>query len=517
MSSPFSTVSGLKPGRSEQNLSYEKKFTANMGQLIPVMCDEVVPGDVIRLGNQIVLRFPPLVAPIMHEIYVYTHYFHVPYRLLCEYFEEFITGGVDGEFSTPLPTWKGRGQGHQFYLGSLADYIGHPVGVAINEECEPLDFPRTAYNFIWNEYYRDQNHMEEVPLDNEDILLRCWRPKDMFNTALPWQQRGVSPALPIGGSVRFLGDIEPLNWTGGRTADNLANFAGFLSFQNTYVGDESIKMGYDNLSPFEGKKDRLKNWLNNNEVDGFSVNIADIRTAFQVQKWMERNARAGVRYTEFLRAHFGVTPTDERLDRPEYIGGTRSPIIISEVLQTSESQNSPQGNMAGHGITVDRNNVGTYRVKEFGLIIGIMSVMPQSSYQQGIDRQWLRRTRYDFYFPEFAQLSEQAIFNAELFVNDNEPEKNMETFGYTGRYNEMRRKRNQVCGLMRTDLAHWHLGRIFLDPPALNEEFLLCNPESFKRVFAVQDEPQLIVTYGNIITAYRPMPAENNPGLIDHF
>ena len=204
--------------------------------------------------------------------------------------------------------------------------------------------------------------------------------------------------------------------------------------------------------------------MDNNVVDlstAATFNVADLRLAFQIQKWMERNARAGARYTEYLRAHFGVAPKDERLQRPEYIGGSRNACIISEVLKTGTTDaTSPQGNLAGHGITAGETYIAKYHAQEFGVIMGIMSIMPRTAYQQGIDRQWLRRSRYDFYSPEFANLSEQAVERAELYASGVEAE-NRTIFGYQGRYDEMRVKRSQVCGLMRTDFNYWHLGRIF--------------------------------------------------------
>ena len=215
-------------------------------------------------------------------------------------------------------------------------------------------------------------------------------------------------------------------------------------------------------------QDNLYRVFNENTVDLSSAstfNVADLRLAFQIQKWMERNARAGARYTESLRAHFGVSPRDDRLQRPEYIGGSKSPVIVSEVLQTSSSDaTSPQGNMAGHGVSVASTFCGKYRATEHGLIMGIMSIMPRTMYQQGMDRQWLRRSRYDFYFPEFANLSEQAILNCELYATAVEAT-NKAIFGYQGRYDEMRTKRNMVCGQMRSTFDYWHLGRIFQVSP----------------------------------------------------
>ena len=488
----FAQVGGLHPRRSVFDLSYEKKLTCDMAQLIPVMCDEVVPGDVFKIGNQAVVRFQPLVAPILHEINMYVHYFFVPYRILWDDWEDFISGGVDGQFADPIPEWEPTITTE----GSLWDFFGFPVGVD-PDGAYPLDFPRRAYNLVYNEYYRDENLQTEVALTNETILNRGWE-KDYYASALPWQQRGTAPALPISGTTHAEWAIDkfdpgpPYSTTGVNIAGN--------RFQS------SSQVAYRAL-------------MNSNTVDLSSAttfDIADLRLAFQIQKWMERNARAGVRYTEFLRAHFGVSPRDERLQRPEYIGGSKAPCIISEVLQTSSTDaTTPQGNLAGHGITVSDAYCGKYHAQEFGLIIGIMSIMPRSAYSQGIDKQWLRKTKYDFYFPEFANLSEQAILNAEICATNN-PAHNQDIFGYQGRYDEMRTKNSQIVSGMRTTFDYWHLGRQFNtgSPPVLNENFIKCVPR--KDIFAVPSEPGLIVNFANIIKAFRPLPYMAVPGLIDH-
>ena len=489
----YEHVGGLHPGRSVFDLSYEKKLTCDMAQLIPVMCDEVVPGDFFQIGNQAVVRFQPLVAPILHEINMYVHYFFVPYRILWDDWEDFISGGIDGQFSDPVPEWEPT----DTTVGSLWDYLGFPTGVD-PDGAYPLDFPRRAYNLVYNEYYRDETLQTEIALTNETILNRAWE-KDYFTSSLPWQQRGTAPALPISGTTKALWQASDIN-------------SPFI--ENTNVGVNSGKFIVN--STYAGS---LLTALNLNTVDlstASTFDIADLRLAFQIQKWMERNARAGARYTEFLRSHFGVSPRDERLQRPEYIGGSKSPCIISEVLQTSSTDaTSAQGNLAGHGITVSDAYCGKYHAKEFGLIIGIMSVMPRSAYSQGIDRQWLRKTKYDFYFPEFANLSEQAITNAEICATGVSSH-NVDIFGYQGRYDEMRTKNSMIVSQMRDTFDYWHMGRQFdpLSPPVLNADFIKCVPR--KDIFAVPSEPGLIINFGNVIKAFRPLPYMAVPGLIDH-
>jgi len=507
----FQRTGSLIPGKSVFDLSYDKKFTCDMGQLIPVLCDEMVPGDYFELGNSAVIRFQPMVAPVLHEINFYVHYYFVPYRLMWDDWEDFITGGTDGQDASVLPRWTPTNTA----VGSLWDFLGFPTGVNPTGAL-PLDFPRIAYNMIYNEYYRDETLITEVALTNETILNRCWE-KDYFTSALPWQQRGISPALPITGSTSAVFGVAPtlavdVNWPAVSGA-NLVNMQSNSSTNAPGTTDtkEALEANTATVS-----NQITKTYLDANTVDLSSASpfdLADFRVAFQIQKWMERNARAGARYIEFLNAHFGVAPKDDRLQRPEYIGGSKTPVIISEVLQTSETDTSPQGNLAGHGISVSQAYCGKYHAKEFGVVVGIMSVMPRSLYQQGINRQWLRTTRYDFYFTEFANLSEQAIEQAEIYATGVQAE-NQTIFGYQGRYDEMRTKQSMVCSEMRSTFDYWHISRQFAAAPTLNGTFVTCTPR--KDIFADAADPGLIVSFGNIIKATRPIPIMGEPGLIDH-
>lgn len=498
MNKLFKRVAGANPGRSVFNLSYEKKLTCDMGQLIPIMCDEVVPGDIFEIGNQIVARCQPMVAPPLHEVDVYVHYYFQPYRLLWDEWEDFITGGVDGSLVPVLPRWEPTAG--QTAEGTLWDYLGFPTGI-IPLGATPMDFPRRAYYEIYNQYYRDESLQPEIDYltdtSHGEILNRDWE-KDYFTSAQTRQQRGTSPAFPITGLTSAV--WEQSSFTLGGTG-------------LTVTGDASLDQLHINNA---GALPHMLNTFNDNIVDLSSatpLDITEIRLGFQIQRWLERNQRAGVRYTEFLGAHFGVNPRDDRLDRPEYIGGCKFPLIISEVLQTSETNTTPQGNLAGHGIGANASYVAKYRATEFGLIMGIMSIMPKPSYQQGINRQWLRTTKYDFYFPEFAHLSEQAIIRAELYTS-NVPAENQTLFGYCGAYDEMRVKHNQVCGEFRSTYDYWHIGRQFASPPLLNASFVECVPR--KDFLAAPSEPAMLVQFGNIIKAIRPMPIIAEPGLIDH-
>lgn len=520
----FDSVRALRPGRSAFNLSYDKKFTCDLGQLIPVLAEEVVPGDTWKIGIEAVVRFMPMVAPILHEINMFVHYFFVPYRLLSTDWEAFITGGADGQDNHTMPVWTPTGGNvtnddgtvvADNGVGSLWDFFGFPVGV-VPTGVLPLAFPRAAYNRIWNEYFRDETLQTEIALTSSVVKNRAWE-KDFFTSANPWQQRGIAPALPV--------------TIGGSASPTWATDIGVQYPAVTANNATAMQFSATDFHPFNaGTLSALqlgtvsKNALGAGVVagSGFTAttfNVSDLRLAFQIQKWMERNARGGARYTEFLMNHFGVAPRDERLQRAEYIGGTRMPVIVSEVLQTSASVagQTPQATMAGHGLVAGRDFCASYRAQEYGIVMGIMSIMPRTAYSQGVNRQWLRATRYDYYSPEWAHLSEQAVQKGELYATAVQAD-NIATFGYQGRFNEMRSKQSMTCSLMRygvaNSLAFWHLARNFGALPALNESFIRCVPR--KDYLAVPAQPAVIVNVANMVKAVRPMPIESDPGLIDH-
>lgn len=537
MASQFTHVQGNRPRRSAFDLSHEKKLTCDMGQLIPVFREECIPGDTFKLGANVFIRMQPLVAPVMHSIRYSLHYFFVPHRLvqgrnLMEYdssitvpeaeFEELYTGGVDGLSDIVFPLWRTiAGTDPLRSVGSLWDYLDYPVGSAVATNL-PNAWDKRAYQLIYNEYYRDENLQPKVSLDDEILRYRCWS-KDYFTSALPFQQRGISPSFPLSGFGRvgattYSGDpsdpVNPSTWfpfspSSASTATNSIAWrnAGFASVP-------AITGSASNTSP----QTVLAVDLSPATV-GFDMN--DLRTAVQVQRWLELNARAGVRLVEFIPAHFGVRPPDYRLQRPEYIGGLNAPLVVSEVLQTSSSDTTtPQGNMAGHGITADQGYIGSYHCTEPGFIMGVMSIMPDPVYIGTTDRQMLKRTRYDFPFPEFVHLSEQMISTQEL--SGVEP---FENFGYQGRFDEYRTKQNKVCGLFRTDLKFWHLARDFQTvKPLLSGEFVNTAPSTIgairKDIFAFYaDTPEaagFLVNLGLLCKAVRPLPWMPTPGRLDH-
>ena len=554
--SVFSSVRGNRVGRSVFNLSHVKRFTCDMGELIPALFLECVPGDTFKIGADVVTRFQPLVAPILDSVDMTVHYFFVPSRLCFDNdkdWETFLTGGKDGtDESVSLPLWgfdyiykdtPNDPFSNGCYIGrySLWDYFGLPLKLSssqsdadfypqVRNSCHINGFAEKCYNLVFNEYYRDENLLEPVQLNNNTVLYRSWK-KDYFTSALPWQQRGISPALPISGSVPVnFGDVyftSPITFsTAGGDRGSLNSFYANSSVDggnNLAIGlyhtSDTTKRGL--VSDFGGKATSSNTTVDLSNATTFDVAV--LREAFQIQRWLELNARGGVRYTEFLKAHFGLAPRDEVLQRPEYIGGTKSSIVVSEVLQTSQTtkgeNGSPQGSLAGHGLGAMSDFVCTYTAKEFGYIIGIASWMPKPSYQQGVNRIFSRQTKYDFYFPEFAHLSEQAVTKGEVYATGNEEHDNS-IFGYQSCYSEMRYMPSFNCADMRDIFSYWHLGRIFTSDPSLNAGFLTTNPKYSggirKDIFADQESKGLLVQFGNVVKAIRPLPVYGTPGFIDH-
>lgn len=561
----FNNVSGLKPGKTAFNLSHTHIFDCNFGELVPVACLETLPGDVFRLNADVVGRLTSaLKSPILSQMDIVLEAFYCPTRLLMGHdanfetpvgevtWEEFISGGKDGSHigneSYPLPRFASNV--HTFSTSGIGDHLGVQTGERFAPDDMPLVFPWRAYRWIWNEFYRDENLMDPVQvckflgdgtssdttsipaIEYDKLLYRCWR-KDYFTSALPFQQRGTSPALPISGTlpVNFNGTLH-LSAPG--VTDILENHFPLEVFKGSLGGSERIFLGKSSSSPIsdgdqvseiQGDLDGITGYVNLANAATFDVN--QIRTAFQVQKWLERNARGGVRYTEYLRSHFGVSPSDARLQRPQFIGSCRSPWLVNEVLQTSETNSNvtPQGNQAGQAINLSRNSLGKFKSYEYGYILILASVVPKALYQQGIPKYLSRKHNLDFYTPEFAHLSEQPVLNKEIYYKFGG--NNNGIFGFQPIWNELRFIPSKVTGHMRTGATgysfdYWHFGRNFADTPLLNKDFLLIGASDsakaeLMRVFAVQDENPFIINCGLSIKALRPMPYLSEPGLIDHF
>lgn len=519
MPKTFHQINVPKVGRSLFDLSMTKSFSGNMGYIYPSYIREVVPGDVINLSCHAVCRFLPQTAPILHEINLYMYSHFVPYRLLMTEelgddgdFEDMIIGGDDGDTDITIPTWEPSDTDEE----SLWGYMGFPIDID-PDGAYPVDFPKRAYNMVWNEYWRDEI-VTEIDITTSEVLKSAIWERDYLTTCRPWEQRGTSPAIPISGEL----DVE------GDSADNIPTFdmgdVGDVHWFKHDIADTDNAL-WDSATGTGG--DGKMHWEDPSLVvdvsNAVTIDINDLRLLIQTQRWMETNARAGTRYTSFLKAHFNVSPRDDRLDRPEMIGGMKLPVITSEVLQTESSDASTDlGTMAGHSITVGANRLGTYRVKEYGIIINTMCVRPRSAYQKRIDRQWRKDTLYDFYFPEFANLSEQAVLRSEVYATATEAS-NDTVFGYQGRYNEMRVGLNEVCGKLAygESLDYWNMARTFSSAPTLSWDFLKMTGAATaggirNDVFAASSEHQFIIQVANIVKAARPMPLLPNPGLMDH-
>lgn len=558
MANIFNSIRLKRPKRNVFNLSYENKLTMNMGELVPIMCMPIVPGDKFRVNTEALVRLAPLVAPMMHRVNVYTHYFFVPNRLVWTEWEDFITKGIDGEDTPVLPYFSldksdmSNSSRRGFYSdGSLWDYLGlpsvnkvngldnivqSPNGVSLPTDFRVSCLPFRAYQLIYNEYYRDQNLTDPIdfPLgpgvqsgDAVTALLtlrrRAWE-KDYFTSALPWLQRGPEVTVPINGGQTGLDvyyqspgankgqvwrDQLGRNWDIGATYDpTLIAYPGQQPTQGQYVATKSGSTATDNRAPELDPNGTFKV-----DIDEMGVSIQDLRTSNALQRWFERNARGGSRYIEQILAHFGVRSSDARLQRPQFLGGGKMPVAVSEVLQTSSTNDtSPQANMAGHGISAGVNNGFRHYFEEHGYVIGLMSIMPRTGYQQGVPRDFTKFDNMDFYFPEFAHLSEQEIKNQELYVSDNKVY-NEGTFGYTPRYAEYKYHESEAHGDFRGNMSFWHLNRIFTDKPNLNTAFVECNPSN--RVFATsntKDDKFWVQIYQDV-KALRLMPKYGTPML----
>lgn len=524
------------------DLSHEVKTSGKFGYLYPMLVKDTIPGDVFTNETIIQLRFAPMLAPIYHKVNVTTHFFFVPFRILSEEWENFITGGRDGTLQPVLPfiTVAGVAASSPVNMsaGTLWDHMGLPIAPAVPpgvwSDQSISVFPFWAYCKIFNDWYKDPNFQDDIDMDSglqgdisasfmakQNMFLRRkgWR-KDYFTSALDAPQRGPAVLIPIAGSgsVTYMPQSQVLTQAGANAAvDTLVGVGPAVP------GGMTVEKNTD-VDP--GTSGRIEN-IQGVSFTNSSFTINDFRIALATQAWLEANARGGYRYIDQIDQHFDVKIPDYRLQRSEYLGGGRQPVRVSEVLSTASADNETGegvGIMAGHGISVGRTNKFHYRCLEHGLIIGIVSIGPDSSYQQGLDRLWTKTTKFEFAFPSLAHLGEQSILNKEVFFSfdDADQAQNDTTFGYTPRYAEYKFQNDLTTGDMRTTLDFWTLSRIFTAPPVLDEIFTTMDEQgtesdedTMRRIFQVEDGTDYLwIQMFHILHAKRPLPYFGVPRIL---
>ena len=514
--------------RSKFDCQSTHKTTFDAGYLVPVYVDEVLPGDTFNLNMTAFARMATPLYPVMDNLHLESFFFFVPNRLIWNNWQKFMGEQTNPGDSISYVVPQQVSPANGYAIGSLQDYMGLPtVGqVSSGKTVSHCAFWPRAYNLIYNEWFRDENLQNSVVVDKGDgpdtvsnyTLLRRGKRKDYFTSALPWPQKGDAVSLPLGSTapIKGIGVVQgvstnktnvPVTETSGAT----------LTYATAFSVDDY------NRVVFQGSGGTPALYADLSSATAATIN--QLRQSFQIQKLLERDARGGTRYTEIIRSHFGVVSPDARLQRPEYLGGGSTNINISPIAQTSGTSASgtttPLGTLASMGTALAHNHGFTQSFVEHGVIIGLVSIRADLTYQQGLQKMWSRSTRYDFYFPAFSHLGEQSVLNQEIYVTGDTTDTGV--FGYQERWAEYRFYPSRISALFRSTASGtidgWHLAQKFTALPTLNTTFIQDNPP-VSRVVAVGSSAngqQFIFDSFFDVKKARPMPMYSVPGLIDHF
>lgn len=550
----------IKRSRFRRNQSVKLSF--NAGQLIPFYVDEVLPGDTMSIDTSKLVRMQTLITPCMDNIYLDTYYFFVPNRLVWEHWKNFMGENTtapwypDVEYT--VPQLRPPQNSDMAVVGwpekSIADYMGVPTDV-VPDDPSSLGYsinalPFRAYALIWNEWFRDENLQTPQNVNTDDSTripnlsdssglnagqyglnpLPVGKYRDYFTSCLPAPQKGPDVLLPLGlrAPVFSLNDEHPT------TPSDEVGTEGFLKFKpvsgewsGTWLGAAVRASDGAAVADVGGGYTPVGNMMGyyptnlwSDLTQATSATINQLRLAFQIQKIYEADARGGTRYIEVIANHFGVTSPDSRMQRPEYLGGNRMLINVNQVVQNSESATTPQGTTTAYSLTVDRHSDFTHSFVEHGFLIGLCCARYDHTYQQGLERFWSRKSRFDYYWPKLANIGEQPVYNREIYLQGDPNDDGV--FGYQEAWADYRYKPNRVCGEMRSNVTNsldvWHLGDDYSQLPSLSDTWIQEDATNVNRVLAVGDSVsnQFFGDFYIENISTRPMPMFSVPGLIDH-